>query len=79
MIWFNRFPLVVLLKYFLIRFTAENDHSFVALVAGRTRSTSKSFVTSSNSILWLFFIPKFTSDSNSFVTDILLVSKKAAK
>ena len=76
MIWFNQFPLVVLLKYFLIRFTAENDHSFVALVAGRTRSTSKSFVTSSNSI---FFIPKFTSDSNSFVTDILLVSKKAAK
>ena len=79
MIWFNQFPLVVLLKYFLIRFTAENDHSFVALVAGRIRSSSKSFVTSSNSIFWLLFIPKFTSDSNSFVTDILLVSKKAAK
>ena len=79
MILFNRFPLIVLLKYVLIRFTAENDLSPLALVAGRIRSSSESLVTSSNIIFWLLFIPKFITDSNYFVTDILLVSMKAAK
>ena len=77
MIWFNRFPLVVLFKYDLIRFIAENDRSLVALVAGRTRSSSESLVTLGNNIFWLLYVPKFTNDSKDFVTDILVVFKKA--
>ena len=76
--WFNRFPFLVLLKHVLIRFIAENDRSLVALVAGRTRSSFASLVTSGKNIFWLSFFPKFTNDSNNFVTDILVVSKKAA-
>ena len=66
------------LKYVLIRFIAENDCSLVALVAGRTRSSFASLVTSGNNIFWLLFFPEFTNGSNNFVTDILLVSKNAA-
>ena len=73
----SHFPLVVLLKYFLIRFIAENDRSLVALVAVKTRSSFASLVTSGNNIFWHLFFPKFTNDSNNFVTDILLVSKNA--
>ena len=72
--WFNRFLLVVLLEYILTHFIVENDHSLVALVVGRTRS----WVTLRNTIFWLYFFPTFTIDSNNFVIDILLVSKKAA-
>ena len=72
------FPLVVLLKYVLIRFIAENDCSLVALSAGRTRSSFASLVTSGNYIFWHLFFPKFTYVSNNFVTDLLLVSKNAA-
>ena len=74
--WFNRFPLVVLLKYDLICLIAENDRSLVALVAGRARICFASLVISGNNIFWLLFFSEFTNDSNSFV--ILLVSKKAA-
>ena len=68
--------MVVRLKYVLICFISENDRSLVALVAGRTRSSFASLVTSGNSIFWLLFFQKFTNASNSFVIDILLVSKK---
>ena len=72
------FLFVELLKYVLIRFIAENDRLLVALLAGRTRSSFASLVTSGNNIFWLLFFPKFTNDSNNVVTDILLVSKNAA-
>ena len=75
--WFNRFPLAVLLKYVLIRFIAENDRSLVALVASRTRSSSTNLVTSGNNIFWLLVFPN-NFNLNTFVNDILLVSKKAA-
>ena len=71
------FPLAEFLKYVLIRFIAENDRFFVALVAGGTKSSFANLVTSGNNIFWLLFFPKFTNDSNNFVTDILLVSKNA--
>ena len=64
--WFNRFPLVVLLKYVLIRLIAENDSSqFCEFGYFRQQH------------FWLLFFPKFSKDSNNFVTVILLVSKKA--
>ena len=72
------FPLVEPLKYVLKCFIAENDRSLVALVAGGTRSSFASLVTSDNNIFWLLFFPKFTNDSNNVVTDILIVSENAA-
>ena len=74
----NQSPLVVLLKYVLTCFIVENDHSNVALVAGRTKRSFASLVTSGNNIFWVLFIPRFTNESNNFVADILRVSKKAA-
>ena len=41
--WFTRILLVVLLKYVLIRFIAENDPSLVAFIAGRARSSFASW------------------------------------
>ena len=74
--WFNRFPLILLLKEVLIRSIAENERSLVVLAAVRTRSRFASLVTSGNNIFWLSLFPKFNSDTSSFVIDILLLCKK---